>query len=201
MSAARAFCWGLAALLALGMAGYAITQLVVGARMYPEPLRASFLARPWGIIPHAACGAVALLLGPWQFLPASYRRRPALHRSLGWTFLAAALGTGVAGLSMSFYAYAGGWARAGFAGMAIATILCPLVGLRAIRRHDEVRHRAWMLRAFAMVFAAVTFRLWIPILVAALGDFERAYPWVAWAAWVPNLLWVQLWLRWFPTPQ
>jgi uncharacterized membrane protein len=193
--------WTVAALAAYGMAGYAVTQQVVGAEMYPGLLRESFLARPWGIVPHALCGAIALLVGPWQFLPATYRRRPRLHRACGWIYLFSAFGTGLAGLYMSSFAYTGAAAQAGFVGMALATLICPAFGLRAVKRADYVAHRAWMVRSFAMIFAAVTFRIWIPILSYALGSFDAAYPWITWASWVPNLLWAAIWLRLYPTPQ
>jgi hypothetical protein len=34
-----------------------------------------------------------------------------------------------------------------------------VLGLRAIRRSDLTAHRRWMLRTFAMTYAAVTLRL------------------------------------------
>ncbi|GAB4428835.1 MAG: hypothetical protein OHK0039_47410 [Bacteroidia bacterium] len=42
--------------------------------------------------------------------------------------------------------------------------------------------------SYAACFAAVTLRLWLPILTALLGDFLPAYRIVAWLCWVPNLL-------------
>jgi predicted membrane protein DUF2306 len=51
-----------------------------------------------------------------------------------------------------------------------------------------VKHRRWMVRNFALTFAAVTLRLWIPMSFAAGIPFEIAYPAIAWLCWVPNLL-------------
>ncbi len=48
--------------------------------------------------------------------------------------------------------------------------------------------------------AARTF-CWGLAALLALGDAGRADPRVAWAAWVPNLQGVQVWLRCFQTPQ
>ena len=169
------------------MARLSVTQAVVGEALYPDPLRASFLARPWGIDSHSLFGPVALAIGPFQMLEASFARRPALHRKLGWLYMLGAFGTGVSGVAMSYFAYTGTLAGAGFAGMALALIVTTAVGLAAIQARDVERHRRWMLASFSLIFAAVTFRLWIPLLVLALGDFERAYPWVAWLSWLPNL--------------
>jgi hypothetical protein len=45
-----------------------------------------------------------------------------------------------------------------------------------------------MTRNFALTFAAVMLRLYLPIAVAAGADFELAYAIIAWLCWVPNLL-------------
>jgi hypothetical protein len=52
-----------------------------------------------------------------------------------------------------------------------------------------------MVRNFALTFAAVTLRLWLPASVASGMPFEVAYPVVAWLCWVPNLLAAELFLR------
>ena len=52
-----------------------------------------------------------------------------------------------------------------------------------------------MLRSFALTFAAVTLRIWLPLLERAVGlDFDIAYPAAAWLAWVPSLLLVEWFL-------
>ena len=53
-----------------------------------------------------------------------------------------------------------------------------------------------MVRNFAATFAAVTLRLWMPLLIiAAHLPFSVAYPLVAWLAWVPNLVLAELGIR------
>lgn len=189
VSPRRRLAWGLVAFLSIGVACYALAVAFAGAALYPEPLRDSFLARPWGIASHALFGPLALAIGPWQFLAGSFARRPALHRRLGWLYMLGAFGTGLSGLYMSFYAFTGAVAGIGFAGMSLALLSTTALGLAAIRRRDVERHRHWMLHSFALIFAAVTFRLWAPLFSMALGSFAAAYPWVAWVAWVPNLAW------------
>jgi hypothetical protein len=53
-------------------------------------------------------------------------------------------------------------------------------------------HRRWMIRNYSLTFAAVTLRLWIPILMVAGNDFPSTYTTVAWLAWVPNLIVAEL---------
>jgi hypothetical protein len=55
--------WWLVALLALPVVGYALAYVIVGAPMYPPNLAESFVARPWGINPHALFGSIALAVG------------------------------------------------------------------------------------------------------------------------------------------
>lgn len=46
-----------------------------------------------------------------------------------------------------------------------------------------------MVYSFSACCAAVTLRLWLPLLLGGLRlDFDFAYPIVAWLCWVPNLL-------------
>ena len=45
-----------------------------------------------------------------------------------------------------------------------------------------------MVRNFALTFAAVTLRLWLPGMVVGGVPMEIAYPIVAWLCWVPNLI-------------
>lgn len=189
----RRFAWGLVALLSLAIAAYSLAQAIVGEALQPEPLRDSFRARPWGIASHGLFGPLALAIGPWQFLAGSFARRPTLHRRMGWLYMLGAFGTGISGLYMSLHAYTGAIAGVGFAGMALALLATTGLGLLAIRRGDVARHRRWMLSSFALIFAAVTFRLWAPLLAFSLGSFEAAYPWIAWISWVPNLAWA----RWY----
>jgi hypothetical protein len=49
-----------------------------------------------------------------------------------------------------------------------------------------------MVRNFALAFAAVTLRLWLPAAVVSGIAFEDAYPVIAWLCWVPNLLAAEL---------
>jgi hypothetical protein len=65
----------------------------------------------------------------------------------------------------------------------------------AALRRDIPTHRAWMVRSYALIYAAVTLRIALPLLVIAFGDFLPAYRAVAWLSWVPNLLWAEWHVR------
>jgi hypothetical protein len=49
-----------------------------------------------------------------------------------------------------------------------------------------------MTRSYALIFAAVTLRIYLPVLRPALGQ-HAAYLIISWACWVPNLVFAE-WL-------
>lgn len=53
----------------------------------------------------------------------------------------------------------------------------------------------WMLRNYALTFAAATLRIELPLLIMSGVAFPAAYTLVAWISWVPNWLAVEAWLR------
>jgi hypothetical protein len=52
-----------------------------------------------------------------------------------------------------------------------------------------------MVYSYAMCFAAVTLRIWLPLLLLIFGDFETSYRIVAWLCWLPNLLFAYIWVK------
>ena len=193
--------WWLAAFLAVGIAVYSLRYVVLGARAYTPELAASFSARPTSVLVHTLFGPLALVLGLVNLLPAMRRHRWLAHRTVGRVYLVSVLMLGVAGLALSLHAAGGIVARTGFFVLAVATLGTAIIGYRHIRRGDVRAHREWMLRSYACIFAAVTLRAWMPILMLATsGQFPPAYRVVAWLSWVPNLLWAERVIRrgWVP---
>jgi uncharacterized membrane protein len=189
-----AWAWWITLALATVIALYGMAYVVIGAPMYPPGLRDSFLTRPWGINPHAFFGTFALLLGALQLHPRSRDRRP-LHRRLGTAYVISCMAVGVAGLYMAPYAFGGWVSRSGFATLAVLLLATTARAYVLARRRRITEHRRWMLRSYALIFAAVTLRVELPLLTAAFDDFTPAYLTVAWLSWVPNLLAVEWYVR------
>jgi uncharacterized membrane protein len=179
------------ALLSLGVAGYAAGVygfLPVGVLVHPD-MRATFEAQRALVYLHVFASLWALVIGPIQFSARLRTARPRLHRWLGRLYLGVGvLVGGVAGLLMAITAYGGWVAKLGFGLLALAWLGSGWFAWHAIRRGDRVAHRQWMVRNFALTFAAVTLRIWLPLALGAGVPFEVAYPAVAWLSWVPNLL-------------
>jgi uncharacterized membrane protein len=180
------------ALSSLSIVLVAGRYLTLNPDVYFPQQRAVYLANTAAIVAHVVGGMLALLLGPAQFVPSIRRRWPRIHRRLGRGYLLGIGLGGVAGLFMARLAYGGPVAQAGFAALAVAWLTTSGLALARIRAGDVAAHRAWMVRSFALTFAAVTLRLDLPLLTALGMDFEVAYATVAWACWLPNLLVAEL---------
>jgi uncharacterized membrane protein len=174
--------------LATAIALYGLRFLVVGLEAFGTDLHASFSQRPWAIWAHLAFGPVALVTGAVNFRHAIRRTRPALHRRIGQAYVIAALGTGVAGGYLALYAQGGLNTTLGFGGLAVATLTTVTMAWRYAVARDLKAHRRWMIRSYAMILAAVTLRIELPLVANYLNGFLPAYNIIAWLSWVPNLI-------------
>jgi uncharacterized membrane protein len=184
--------------LSLGVAGYGLVMYSLhepGARLHPD-MRATYAEHGLAIRAHVFASAVALILGPFQFLPGLRAARPALHRWSGRAYLGlGVLVGGLAGLVMATHAFGGMMSKLGFGALALLWLATGTLAYRAIRNGDTAEHRRWMIRNFALAFAAVTLRLQLPAAMALRIPFEVAYPIIAWSCWVPNHVVAEAWLR------
>lgn len=177
--------WLLMAVLAFGVGSYAVALLFL-PQLRPPFLRNSPLEP--ALLAHFAGGGLALALGPFQFLPSLRARRPTLHRWMGRAYVTAILGSGTAGFVLAFFSQGGALAHAGFAMLAVSWLVTTTAAFVAIRRRDTRSHQRWMIRSFALTLAAVTLRVYLPVSLVIGVPFDLAYPVIAWACWVPNLL-------------
>jgi uncharacterized membrane protein YozB (DUF420 family) len=162
----------------------------------PDLGAANYWALRGWLLMHITGGMVALLTGPWQFWTGFRMRYARLHRWTGRVFLC-----GVALGSIGAYRMAivttFGWAF-GMALLALATAWFTSAGmaLYAILRGQVQAHKEWMVRAYVVTFAFVTFRV--------LNDYypgprlqpdgDRAVT-VGWACWALPLLFTEIILQ------
>jgi Predicted membrane protein (DUF2306) len=150
--------WGVpAALLTLSfvpsVAGaFRLAELANGAAITPENAR--FFVEPFPVVLHIPSVVVYCVLGAFQFAAEFRRRRPAWHRAAGRLLIVFGLISALTGLWMTWvYPYAPG---DGFLLYAIrqvvgwAMFLSIVLGLVAIRRRNFAKHRAWMIRGYAI---------------------------------------------------
>ncbi len=149
---------------------------------------------------HAFGGAIALLAGPLQFVPGFRGRNWNRHRFLGWIYCGAVLLGWCASLWIAPHAQTGWIASAGFLALGAAWIVTTGLAVRFILRGDAIRHRRWMIRSFALTAAAITLRMYLPVIFVFHWPFSIGYPAIAWLCWVPNAVGVEVYLRFVPTP-
>ena len=188
--------WGLAAVLSLGVALYSYRYVppvehVFGAGA--SNVLSNLFASPWLAL-HAGMAATALMLGPIQFLPA-WRRIKGAHMWLGRSYVICCILAGLAGLRLAFGTTAGPVAGLGFGTLAVIWLYVTIQAWRLARARCFDEHRRWMIRSFALTFAAVTLRLQIPVSQIMGYDFMESYRIIAWSAWVPNLILAEMYLR------
>jgi uncharacterized membrane protein len=183
----RKFGWAVMASLALIIAAYAIAVLGVPT-LRPPFLQQRFVTMPLAATLHLAGAAVALAVGPLQHNSRLRGRFLNLHRWSGRVYVLAVLFGGSAALLLATVSQGGLAAHVGFGLLAVLWLLATGQAYRSIRAGDQVAHRRWMIRSYALTLAAVTLRIYIPLSQIVGLPFEPAYQTIAWLCWVPNLL-------------
>ncbi len=186
--------WGLIALLSVGVGGYGLFHVFSGFQFVPPEVKSNGFFSPLGLELHITASAFAMILGVFQFLRVLRTGAPAWHRWMGRIYIAACLVGGAAGLSIALYSSAGPIAGWGFFFLAVFWLLTTTMAWLAALRRDFVAHERWMIRSFALTFAAVTLRLQLPFIFILDTGFEPAYRVIAWTSWVPNLIVAELWI-------
>lgn len=140
---------------------------------------------------HIATSIIAICTGWLQFLSKLRAKSYRTHRLVGKIYSYNVLLGGLSGLYLSFYA-TGGWVSSvGFFLLSITWLYTLVRGIRAITvKKDRLEHQRWMTRNYALTFAAVTLRIYLPISMMIFGfeSFNDYYRAIAWLCWIPNLI-------------
>ncbi|TRO97135.1 DUF2306 domain-containing protein [Glycocaulis profundi] len=180
----------LAAVIGLTSLRYLLPDAPGGAL----PVLANANAMPWLAL-HAGFGAVALLIGPVQFLPGFRRRFTSVHRAMGVTYAVSATVSAVAGIILALGITSGPVAAAGFGLLGVVWLGATAMAVRAVIAGRFAEHRRWMVRSFALTLSAVALRIQLFMAGMTGLSFEASYPVIAFACWIPNLIVAEIWLR------
>ncbi|WP_236788724.1 DUF2306 domain-containing protein [Amycolatopsis sp. GM8] len=180
-----------------------VTELSSGAEITPDNAR--FFATPLPVVVHICAVTVYAILGAFQFAPGLRRRRPGWHRWAGRLLVPSGLAGALAGLWMTLF-----YPRPGNVGDLLtgfrlvfgsAWILFLVLGFAAILRRDVSRHRAWMIRAYAVAMGAGTQVFTNLAWVLAAGTPGRlGNTIVMFAGWAINLAVAEWAIRRTPVP-
>lgn len=145
---------------------------------------------------HILTGSIVLITGIFQLSKWIRTRYTAWHRASGKVYIFVILiFTAPSGLVMSLYANGGLVAGIGFALLALLWWFFTWKGFQnAIHKHWDI-HREFMMRSYALTFAAVTLRLYSFFFALAGFRGESIYIVIAWLSWVPSLIVMEIYLR------
>jgi len=149
---------------------------------------------------HAGAASIAIILGPFQFLPGLRQGRPRVHHLIGRLYVTGCFLGGLSGLGLAIGTSSGPLVALGFGAMAIAWLYTTFRGIRAAMAGQFQAHRRWMVRSFAVTLAAVSLRIFLPVMLIAGVEFTRAYLVISFACWIPNLILAEIWLAMRASP-
>ncbi|HEX4703010.1 MAG TPA: DUF2306 domain-containing protein [Pseudonocardiaceae bacterium] len=145
-------------LIVVPVAGGADRVAGLAGGAHVTPANARFFAEPVPVLVHIFSASLYCVLGAFQFASGFRRRRPGWHRMAGRLLVLCGLAAGLAGLWMAlFYPDApgdGALLRGFRLVFGSAMVACIALGFAAIRRRDITRHRAWMIRGYAIAQGA-----------------------------------------------
>lgn len=200
----RVLKWILFGFFAVGVGLYPIIYLITQTRFGLLLTKSNevLASQLWNtaFYQHIIFGGLALLAGWTQFSSHLRNTRTALHRTLGKIYIVVCLLSGSAALYLAYFATGGIIASLGFACLGGYWMFTTVKAYLAIRAKQVSKHQGWMIRSYALTWAAVTLRIYLPLAQIAQLDFIEAYRVIAWLCWVPNLLvaeWIIMRMRLF----
>jgi len=127
--------------------------------------RAYIRTIPFLIIPHAVCGVVALLLGPFQFSSRMRRRYTRVHRVLGRVYVGSVFIAASLAMVLANQRHRPDSAHfcAATRIQAAAWIITTAAALVTARNRQIEQHREWMVRSYAVTFTFIGTRLFSPL--------------------------------------
>jgi uncharacterized membrane protein len=182
---------GLLALAGVPLTAGALRLVEVAGGPAVLPPDARFGGFPLALVLHILGSAVFVLVGVLQLVPRFRRRHLVWHRRAGRVVALAGLLVAASALWLTI-GYAprvgsGEVLRALRLVFGSAMVVCIVLGVAAVRRHDIAGHRAWMVRAYAIGLAAGTQAFTEPLAVALFGEDVVVSDLAKGAGWVVNL--------------
>ncbi|MBF8191807.1 DUF2306 domain-containing protein [Nonomuraea sp. K274] len=186
--------WGLMAVLAVGIAGYAVPPYLTGNSADSNvPTDPDVAAHYLFLGVHAVFAGLALIIGSLQFVTRLRVTRPKLHRVLGRVYMISIVIASVAAVFLAAVTLGGFALQVAFYMLAVAWLYTLTMAYRCIRRGEVQLHRIWMIRNYALTFAAVTLRIYLLLGLqlkppSTSLEFDAIYTASGWASILGNVL-------------
>lgn len=138
---------------------------------------------------HITFGGISMLTGWTQFSQKIRDRYLNTHRTIGKIYVGAVVLSSTAGFYIALFASGGITCVLGFGSLALTWLFTVLMAYTRILKRDIKQHENWMIRNYALTFAAVTLRIYLPLATQLMHwDFTASYRVISWLCWVPNLI-------------
>ncbi|MDR7278348.1 DUF2306 domain-containing protein [Catenuloplanes atrovinosus] len=151
--------WGLLTVSALGITAVFVPPYLVGGTTVPG-LNRAIPGYYVSLVIHAVPAGLALAIGPFQFVTRLRLRWPRAHRIAGRVYLISVVIAAAAAAYSSAVTESGFSLQVAFYLLIAAWLYTGAMAYRTIRRGEVRLHRIWMIRNYALTFAAVTLRLY-----------------------------------------
>ncbi|WP_066306302.1 DUF2306 domain-containing protein [Bacillus sp. FJAT-29814] len=142
---------------------------------------------------HIATGAIALILGPFQFLKKS-RKKIKTHRAIGKIYVGSIFLSVPAGIYLAFYATGGIGSTIAFLILDVAWFVTTFIGMKRIKERNIQSHQEWMMRSYAVTLVFVTFRILVGLFVFLFG-FAVGFPVTVILSIIINLYFIERYLK------
>jgi uncharacterized membrane protein len=187
-------------ILIVSLAGNALTYFNFESDYSFLKLKQEAIATGWYLpayYSHVLISGIVLVAGFFQLFPKSSSKYKRLHRAFGYIYLMGILFFATpGGIVMSLFIGRGPWVLASFITLSILWFYFTAKAFSEIRKRNIVAHKQWMWRSYALTFSAVTLRLYIFITSYSVDLANpEAYATLAWLSWVPNLLFVEVFMN------
>jgi len=144
----------------------------------------------WYLLPHAFFGALAMMLGVFQFSDRLRARYLKTHRTLGYVYVVSVFIA--APLAVPMTVRLGPSLVAASSVQSFGWMLTTAIALYCVRHRNVAQHRRWMIRSypFAMVFTVTRMIIPIPAVhrLGVAGIETVVWTVIALAAILPNIL-------------
>ncbi|MGW6454860.1 DUF2306 domain-containing protein [Streptomyces sp. NPDC055078] len=180
--------WALFAVSAVGMALYSAPAYLTGDPSQSKiPINPDVALHYLSIVVHALPASLLLLLGPVQFVPALRQKYGKAHRIVGRVYMVSVLIASVAAILAATFSVDGFTAQVAFFLLTAAWLYSLAQAYLTIRRGQVQLHRIWMIRNYALSFAAVVLRVFLITGLALRSrydwlSFEDVYATSVWAS-------------------
>ena len=146
---------------------------------------------------HMVLGVIFVLIGPSQLVPGVRRAFPRLHRAIGWTCLLLSIPLIITGWLFAFkFTYTGLPEQVPTVTFTLIYVWLVYMALKNIRQGNVIKHREWMIRAFAMMMGISATRLWFYIFLKASDvPSTRFFSSIFWLGLGVNLLIAEIWVN------